>query len=146
MATFIPGKVTPRKRRAALQAALYRARTKSHGDIALVDDPTSLAWGSITFPINPSSGDTITLGGTVVTFGTDVTIGAGLSITLASLLVFLNASANANIIKCTYSVGSASLSVREKLPNTTTFTLAASAGTVSHATLQLVKIDKRAAL
>jgi hypothetical protein len=130
----------------ALQAAMFYARRNNRKGTTLVNDPASLSWGSILFSANPANASTITLGGAVVTFGTDVTIGVSLAVTLASLLVFLSASANANISKCRYSVGGSSLAIRSKTPNNTTFTLAASAATVSHATLQLVQINKRVAL
>lgn len=143
MSTFIPGKVTAKRRRASAQAALYHARAKNQDETSLVNDPTSLSWGTITFAANPSNGATITLGGTVVTFGTDVTIGGSLVATLATLLAFLNASANANIVKCRYTTSSTALALRSKTPNNTSFTLAASAATVSHSTLQLAKITKR---
>jgi hypothetical protein len=146
MATFIPGKTTVKRRRVAMQTALYHARHKNQVETSLVNDPASLSWGSIAFSANPSNGATITLGGTVVTFGTTVTIGASLAITLASLLVFLQASADTNIKKCTYSITGSILGVRSKTPNNTAFTLAASAATVSHATLQLFQISARQAL
>jgi hypothetical protein len=146
MALFIPGKINAKRRHAAMQAALYHARVKNQRDTTLVDDPTSLSWGYINFAANPLTSATITLGGTAVTFGTDVTIGASLAQTLGSLLAFLNASADANIGKCTYAVIGSVLAIRSKTPNNTTFTLAASAATVSHATLQLAKITKRVAL
>lgn len=145
MATFIPGKINRKRRGAAMQTALFHARDKNR-DTALVNDLTSLAWGSITFAANPANASTITLGGTVVTFGSTVTIGANLAATLANLLVFLRASADANISKCTYSVGPTSLNIRSKTPNNAALTLAASAATVSHATLRLLQITKRAAL
>lgn len=145
MALFIPGTVTGKRRHAAMQAALYNAR--KHGDdTTQVDDLASLAWGSIVFAANPANASTITLGGTVVTFGSNVTIGADTAATLVNLLTFLRASANANIIKCTYAVTGSTLAVRSKTPGVATFTLAASVATVSHATLQLIKISKRAPL
>lgn len=148
MAQFIPGKVSAKRRHAALQTALYHARAKNHdaANAVAVDDPTSLSWGSITFAANPVSNSTITLGGTVVTFGTNVAIGADLATTLSSLLVYLTNSADANIVKCSYAVSSPVLAIRSKTPNNTAFTLAASAATVSHATLKLAQITKRAAL
>lgn len=139
----IPGRLSQARRRASVQAALRVARKVNLAGTSLVSDPTSLATGLITFPGNPAGSSTITLGGTVVTFGTNVAIGANLGVTLASLLAFLNGSADANISKCTYSVVGTALTVRAKTPNNTTFTLAASAATVSGATLQLAKIRKR---
>jgi hypothetical protein len=121
------------------QTALYRNRRKNHaaGKGTPVADPTQLSWGTITFASNPLSNATITLGGTVVTFGTDVAIGGSLASTLASLLAFLNASVNVNIIKCTYAVTNNVLGIRSKTVNNTTFTLAASAATRSNPVLQL---------
>src|SRR5678815_4854871 len=93
------------KRGLAQNAGLYYAgqRNSEARDAAATDDLTSLAWGTITFSANPGSSDTITLGGTAVTFGPghNVAIGATLAITLTSLAAYLNASADANISKST---------------------------------------------
>ena len=146
MAYAIPGLPTPKRRRAAMQVALYTSRKDNRTDAKTVSDTTALAWGSIIFAANPSNNDTITLGGTAVTFGSDVTIGGSLAVTLASLLTFLNASANVNIVKAKYVVSATALGVRSKTPDDVTFTLAASVATVSHATLQLPQVRQRAAL
>lgn len=131
-----------------MQAALYRLRHKNTvaKKSAPVSDLSANAYGSITFASNPANASTITLGGTVVAFGTTVAIGASLAVTLASLLTFLNASADANIKKCAYTVSVNSLSIRSKTAGTSTFTLAASAATVSHSPLVLPTITKRATL
>ncbi len=145
MATFIPGSPNAKRRSAAMQAALHAMR-KDNRDATLTPDKTAHASGSIIFAVNPSNNDTITLGGTVVTFGSDVTIGGSLAITMVSLLTFVKASANANIVKCTYTGSATALGVLSKSVNDQTFTLAASVATVSHATLQLPQIRQRAAL
>ncbi len=141
---------TFKKRGSAQSAGLYYASKRNYAarDTTAVDDLTSLAWGTITFASNPGSSDTITLGGTAVTFGPghNVAIGATLAITLASLATFLNASANVNLVKSTYTVTDTVLQIKYKLPGIETFTLAASVATRSAATLQLVQIKKRAAL
>lgn len=103
------------------------------------------ASGSVTYTVNPSAAATVTIGGTVVTFvsalttGNQVLIGATLSATLANAVTFLNSSADVNISKATYSVNAAgtALQVVYKTAGTAgnAFTLAASAGTVSGATL-----------
>lgn len=148
MTTFIPGGPTNKRRHAALQAALYhaRARNTEAQNSTPVTDPTGTPYGSITFAANPASNSTITLGGTVITFGTTVAIGASLAVTLASLLTFLNASADANIKKCTYQVSATSLGIRSKTAGVSTFTLAASAATISHSPLMLPTINERPAL
>ncbi len=63
----------------------------------------------VTYTTNPSPSDTITLGGTAVTFvasgatGNQVNISSGsLSGTLTAMATFLNASSDAQISKCTY--------------------------------------------
>lgn len=67
------------------------------------------ASGSITFTANPGIGSTITIG-TVVTFvssgatGNQVNLGGNLQVTLQNLVTFLNASADINISKNTYTV------------------------------------------
>lgn len=132
------------KRSGPQQAALYYAekRRRAAIDAGLVDDLASKAWGTITFSVNPGSSDTITLGGTAVTFGPghNVAIGATLADTLASLVTFLNASADTNISKCTYRVSGNALGIEYDVPGVATFTLAASAATRSAATLLLKKI------
>jgi hypothetical protein len=129
-------------------AASYYARRRNRmaRTTTASDDKASRAYGTIHFPANPSSGATITLGGTVVHLGTDVTIGVDLATTMASLLTFLQASADVNISKCTYQNNNPDLFVQAKDAGVATFTLAASAATVSGATLKLMKINSRVAL
>lgn len=136
------------RRSANLQAALYRARQRNTvaKNATPVADLSANAAGTITFPSNPATNATITLGGTVVTFGTTITIGANLLATLTTLVAFLNASADANIKKCVYSLGTNAIGIRSKTPGTSTFTLAASAATISHSPLVLPTIQKRKAL
>jgi hypothetical protein len=124
------------------QAGSYFARKRNRA-AALVDDPTDRAWGTITF--NSNAAQSVTLGGTVVTFDTDFALGADLAATLQALLIFLNASNDSNIKKATYSVSATSLDIRAKNANDVTFTVAASAGTVSHSALQLVQTRQRVA-
>jgi hypothetical protein len=114
----------------------------------LFGDPVSTAassTGSITFATNPSDGDTITLNGTVWTFvaadptGNETLIAGTAIQTIDALVTDLNASADAEVAKCTYSrpTGTQRLSVSFDTAGTggNTFTLAASAATVSGATL-----------
>ncbi len=121
----------------AQAAASYYARKRNRA--AQLADPvvdvTSRATGFVTFSTNAAQ--TVTLGGTVVTFGTSFALGATLPLTLANLLVYLNASADTNIVKCTYAIEGSALTITYKTPNVATFTLAASAGTRSAATLAL---------
>lgn len=131
-------------------AAFYYARKANRAaeKSAPVPDLSAHAFAAITFPSNPASNATITLGGTVVTFGTNVTIGANLAATLANLLAFLNASVDANIIKCVYSVpGNSTLGIVSKAAGTSTFTVAAAGpATISHSPLVLPTITKRQVL
>src|ERR1035437_10169907 len=126
-------------------AAMYyaRKRNRSASLASPTDDLSSKARGSIAFTTNAVQ--TITLGGTVVTFGTGFALGADLATTLANLLTYLNASADANIAKAAYQVSATALQIKAKATGVATFTLAASAGTVSHGTLQLAQTHKRAA-
>ncbi len=70
------------------------------------------AVGYFRFNKNPVNGETITLNGTTVTFVTGVAVGNQVQIavdmntTIANLVTFLNASADAQISKCTYLFGS----------------------------------------
>lgn len=67
------------------------------------------ASGTITFSGVPANNDTVTIGGTVVTFvtgtptGNQVLIGGTAAQTAANLQTFLQASADVNIAKCKYS-------------------------------------------
>ncbi len=114
----------------------------------LLGDPTSspaAAIGSIDFAVNPSDGDTITLGGTVWTFvsgsptGDETQIKATATQTIDQLVTDLNASADANIADATYSrpTGAQRLLVTHDTEGAAgnAFTLAASAATVSGSTL-----------
>lgn len=114
----------------------------------LFGDPVSAAVkaeGYIDFSANPTANDTITINGVVFTFiagassGTNINIKASLTLTLDEVVSILNASANTNVDDATYSKPTAS---RLKIVHDTTgaagnaFTLAASAATVSGATLK----------
>ncbi len=127
---------------ATQQAGSYFARKRNRlaRQSAPVSNLAAYAWGSITFSAN--SAQSITLGGTLV----NLSIGADLAATLAALLVTLTGSADANIVKCVYAVEGSALEVTSKTPGDETFTLVASAGTVSHSTLKLPTITARAAL
>jgi hypothetical protein len=122
------------------QAGSYYARKRNRA-AALTNDPTQQAWGSVVFTTNVAQ--TVTLGGTVVTFGTSFSLGTNLAATLRELLVFLNVSNDSNIKKATYNVSDTALGIRAKNVNDATFTLAASAGTVSHSTLRLIQTRQR---
>jgi len=68
------------------------------------------ATGTATFSGQPSANDTLTVGGTAITFvsgapsGNQVQIGGSLAVTLASLLSFLQASADTNLVKFNYAL------------------------------------------
>ena len=67
------------------------------------------------FTANPANLDTLTIAGTAITFvtaapvGSQVQIGGNLAATLASLMTFLNASVDANLIKVTYALSGTTL-------------------------------------
>lgn len=73
------------------------------------------ATGTAAFSGNPTASDTLTLNGTAITFvsgtptGNQVQIGATLADTLTSLLAFLHASADAQLVKFNSSVVSSTL-------------------------------------
>lgn len=101
------------------------------------------ASGFITFAVNPSDGDTITLNGVAWTFktiavgATQTTIQPTLAGTMSQLADDLNASVNASLIVATYTGSTNAIAI---LYDTTgaggnAYTLAASAGTRSGATL-----------
>jgi hypothetical protein len=114
----------------------------------LFGDPATTAvaaTGSIGFAVNPSPGDTITLNGTVWTFvsgtasGDETEIQATLEETLDQLATDLDASADPEVTKCSYThpTGEQTLTITFDTagPSGNSFTIAASAGTVSAATL-----------
>jgi hypothetical protein len=114
----------------------------------LFGDPVTTAvaaTGTIAFTVNPSPGDTITLNGTVWTFvsgtpsGDETEIQATLEDTLDQLVSDLNASVDVEIAACTYAhpSGEPTLTITFDTagPTGNAFTIAASAATVSAATL-----------
>lgn len=82
--------------------------TGASSSVSFVKAPT--ATGSFTFAGLPANNDTITLNGTTVTFvtaapvGNQVQIGASVAATLASLLTFLQSSADVQLVKFNYYV------------------------------------------
>ena len=117
--------------------------TGATSNVSFFNAPTAL--GNAIFSANPTAADTLTINGTVITFvagtpvGSQVQIGATLAITLASLLTFLSASVDAQLVKMTYSVVGSTLYVVSVLTGTAgnAYTLAkvSTAITVSGATL-----------
>jgi hypothetical protein len=114
----------------------------------LFGDPVTTAvkaTGSIAFAANPSAGDTITLNGTVWTFvsgipsGDETQIQATVTQTVDQLAADLNASADAEVSKCTYSrpTGTQTLAIELDMagPTGNGFTIAALVATVSGPTL-----------
>lgn len=101
------------------------------------------AEGSILFVANPAAADTITLNGTVVTFvagapvGNQVQIGVDLAATMAALVAFLDASADAQLVKFNYSLTGARLNLEAATVGAggNALTIAASAAAPSGATL-----------
>lgn len=103
------------------------------------------ASGNITLTGNPAANDTVTIGGTAITFvaanptGNQVLIGSGAAQTAANLQAFLQASADVNISKCKYSTALGVVTVTYASVGTAgnAFTLAKSSTniTVSGATL-----------
>lgn len=99
----------------------------------------STAVGNFAFTGNPSGSDSITLNGTTVTFvtgtpsGNQVKILGSQALTIASLLSFLQASADAQIVKFTYSVVGSTLYVVAATPGTggNALTIAKSSAVIS---------------
>lgn len=79
--------------------------------------PTS-ATGTATFTVNPTATNTLTIGGSAITFvasgatGLQVNIGTTLAITMSNLLTFLLGSADVNLVKCTYTLSGSVLTIR----------------------------------
>lgn len=112
--------------------------------VTAVEGGGAHAAGSILFASNPTANDTVTIGGTVVTFkasgatGLQVNIGVSLAATLAALLSLLSGSADVNLVKFTYAVTlGTTLNLTAVAAGTAgnALTIAASAATPSGATL-----------
>ena len=113
--------------------------------ISLPGLPATPASGTATFSANPTANDTLTIGGSAVTFvasgasGLQVNIGASLAATLASLLALLSGSADANLVKFYYSVSGSVLTFAAATPglpgNLLTLAKSSTAITLSAATL-----------
>jgi hypothetical protein len=112
--------------------------------VSVAAPPTASGW--INFAANPSPSATVTINGTAVTFvtsgptGNQVVIGGTTAITMANLVAFANASTDVNISKVTLSVPNVvgtKVYVVSKVTGSAgnAYTLAASAATVSAATL-----------
>ena len=102
------------------------------------------ATGTITFSANPTATDTITINGTAFTYvasgatGAQINIGSDLAATLAETKAVLNASADTDVDDATYDHnGSTVLTITHDTAGSAgnSFTLAASAATVSGSTL-----------
>lgn len=82
------------------------ATTGVTSSVGFVNSPT--ATGSAAFSTQPTANDTLTIGGTAVTFvsgapsGNQVQIGGTLALTLSALYSFLSASTDTNLVKFTY--------------------------------------------
>lgn len=109
--------------------------------VSFFSDPTAIGW--VTYGSNPSNNDTITIGGTLVTFkssaptGNQVLIGNDLAETLQNLEVFLNASSDVNLSQASYVATSTRIYIVYDTPGSggNSFTLASSIGTPSGGTL-----------
>lgn len=111
--------------------------------VGFLEAPTAV--GSIVFALNPVNNSTITLNGTAITFvagaavGSQVHIEATLAETLASLEDFLNASADAQLVKFEYSISADDTTLLLKAAaagvSGNALTIAASVATPSGATL-----------
>ena len=113
--------------------------------VSLPGLPSTQASGTATFSANPANNDTLTIGGTAITFvtsgatGNQVNIGASLAATLASLLALLVGSADTNLVKFEYAVNGSVLAFSAATPgivgNTLTLAKSSTAITLSAATL-----------
>lgn len=116
-----------------LYAVAYVPNTTAAGTFNIESISLSqCATGTITLSGNPANGNTVTLGGTTVTFvsagptGNQVLIGASAADTAQNLQTFLSASSDVNITKCVYRVSAAVVTVQFETPGSTgnSFTLA----------------------
>ena len=134
---------------AAINAVLTNAIATWNGtQFVITSNSTGIgvkATGSITMTGTGTASDTVTVGGTVITFvasgptGNQVLIGGSAAATAGNLWTFLNSSTDTNISKCTYSLNGAVVTATYASVGTAgnSFTLAKSstAITLSAATL-----------
>ena len=112
-------------------------------DTLTIDGGSGQASGTITFAVNPSASDTITLNGDAWTFVSSVSganqtqIGATLAATLAALAAQLNASGDAELVVASYAASATILGITYNTGGLAgnSYTLAASAATPSGGTL-----------
>lgn len=132
---------------AARNAGLYYARQRNRLAV-LADDISEPAWGTILFSTNPSVADSVTIGGTAVSFVSSGAplVGASLATSLANLLAVLTASTDAGLLKARYSVEGNALVILSSKPGDNTVTIAASAAVASASTLTRAQSRKRVAL
>ncbi len=134
--------------RATATASLIAAQNLYNFGLFQTFPLNTAAFGNIFFPANPGPGDTITLNGVVITFvasgasGNQINIGTTCGITIGLyLMAFLQASVNVLLTVAAYSVAGGPSTVTLSIVYKTTgtggnaYTLAASAATVSGATL-----------
>lgn len=133
--------------RAAQNAGMYYARQRNRLAV-LADDLSERAWGTILFATNPSATNTVTIGGTVVTFSNSVAplVGLTLAASLANLLAFLTASVDTGLRKAIYSVEGNALMVLSSKEGDNTVTIAASNATASGSTLVRTQSRQRVVL
>lgn len=101
------------------------------------------AFGAFGFGVNPSNGDTLNFNGSTWTFVTGTAsanqtqIFGTLAGTLEQLVADLTASADANVVQCSYASTATSLNITFKTPGSVgnAFTISASAASASGATL-----------
>ncbi|MGH6845790.1 MAG: hypothetical protein ACRECU_13975, partial [Methylocella sp.] len=133
-------------------ASSYRLVIGINGQISEIFDNLGAAQaiaqkatGSINFTVQPTATHVITLNGTTVTFvasgatGNQVNIGLTLQGTLSNLLIFLNGSADAQIVKFKYGIGATALFLTATTAgtagNSLTITTDVTGATTSGATL-----------
>ena len=111
--------------------------TGTTSSVSYAAAPTAI--GNAVFSGQPTASDTLTIGGTAVTFvsgtptGNQVKIGTDLPTTLASLATLLNGSADTNLVKASYSVVGSTLYIVYKTTGVggNSFTLAKSSTAIS---------------
>ena len=84
--------------------------------------PSVPSFGTVAFTVNPTAGQTVTIGGTTISFvaasptGNQVLIGANLAATLASLVTFLQGSADPLLAMAGYVLSGSTLQVTANTP------------------------------
>lgn len=130
-------------RRNAKWAGMYYARKRNRLQTAPVESSVAPAWGTITFPVNPSNGQEIDINGTTITFGTEADVGVDIAATVVNILAYIEANPISGVRVTESGDG---LLIQSVEPGDTSIVIAASNATVSNSHLEKRIVNARVPL